>query len=320
MSTHLPPYWRSPAENGFNAYFHDLSEGVVVVEHGHVKEMNRIAGEFLATDPEQAKGQPLIRILRDHRLEHVFLSKESTELETRGRILRASANGSCLFLTDVSEARRAQDAARELLAVLSHELRTPATTIRSTLEALHYPLEDAQRDKFISRAEAETERLVRLLNDLTVDVRPPKLRSLALRDVVARAKAILHETFIEHDITFHCEIPPLTVHADPDKLLQVLINLLENAAVHGPDGCVVSLYALQQGQWVRVSVCDQGEPLPQDTIENLFAPHSRGRGVKAKGTGLGLYIVRSIAERWGGEAWGKPLAKGNEFGFSVPKR
>ncbi len=291
-----------------------------MVNDSRVTRLNAAAGRFLEVEPDAARGAALISVVRDHRLEQVFLTGKSTELETRGRILRASATPECLILHDLSETRRAQESARELLAVLSHELRTPATTIRSTLEALRYPLEEAQRERFLGRAEAETERLVRLLNDLTVDVRPPKLRSLALREVVSRARALLQGTFLEHKVQLECAVPSFTVLADADKLLQVFINLLENAAVHGPDEKTIFLQAEMQGAWVRVSVRDEGQPLPEKAIERLFEPHARGRGVKVKGTGLGLYIVRSIAQRWGGEAWGRPLATGNEFGFSVPLR
>ncbi|CAA9587614.1 MAG: Histidine kinase [uncultured Truepera sp.] len=304
------------APNFFNA----LSEGVIVVRSGRVVRINAAAGRFLEVQPEQVVGTPLIAVLRDHRLEGVFLTGETVELETRGRVLRASATPECLLLYDLTETRRAQESARELLAVLSHELRTPATTIRATLEALRYPLEEAQRERFLGRAEAETERLVRLLNDLTVDVRPPKLRSLALRETVSRALALVQDTFLEHRVRLECDVPPFTVLADSDKLLQVLINLLENAAIHGPDEKTIFLKAEMQSSWVRVSVRDEGKPLPEAAIERLFEPHSRGRRVKAKGTGLGLYIVRSIAQRWGGEAWGRPLEAGNEFGFSVPLR
>ncbi len=302
------------------AYFDVLTEGIIVVRAGRVVRLNAAAGRFLEVEPAGAAGMPLIGVLRDHRLEAVFLTGESAELETRGRILRASATPECLLLFDLTDTRRAQETARELLAVLSHELRTPATTIRSTLEALRYPLPEGQRDRFLSRAEAETERLVRLLNDLTVDVKPPKLRSLALRETVSRAQALLQDTFAEHRVRLECDVPPFTVLADEDKLLQVLINLLENAAVHGPDGHMIFLKAEMRGAWVRVSVQDEGEPLPERAIAQLFEPHSRGRGVKAKGTGLGLYIVRSIAGRWDGEAWGRPLGNGNEFGFTVPLR
>lgn len=149
---------------------------------------------------------------------------------------------------------------------------------------------------------------------------PPRFRSLVLREEVSRALTLLHDTFLEHQVQLVCNVSPFTVYADADKLLQVLINLLENAAIHGPDQKTVYLEAERRSAWVRVSVRDEGEPLPEVAIERLFEPHSRGRGVKAKGTGLGLYIVRSIAQRWGGEAWGRPLESGNEFGFSVPLR
>ncbi len=301
-------------------YFDLLAEGLIVVQESRVVRLNVAAGRFLEVEPDGVTGAPLISVLRDHRLEEVFLTGVSAEVETRGRILRASATHECLILHDLSETRRAQESARELLAVLSHELRTPATTIRSTLEALRYPLEEAQRERFLGRAEAETERLVRLLNDLTVDVRPPRLRSLALREVASRALTLLHDTFLEHQVKLECDVPPFTVLADADKLLQVLINLLENAAVHGPDDKTIFLDAEMKSAWVHVSVRDEGQPLLQEAIERLFEPHSRGRGVKVKGTGLGLYIVRSIATRWGGAAWGRPLETGNEFGFSVPLR
>lgn len=299
-------------------WFDALDDGLILVHGGRVARLNAAAGRFLEVDPDAAVGLPLIGVLRDHRLETMFCEGGELELETRGRVLRAKATPTSLLLRDITETRRAQESARELLAVLSHELRTPATTIRSSLEALHYPLPEAQRERFLSHAEAETERLVRLLDDLTVDVKPPRLRSLALQEVLGRAEVLLKDTFEAHRVRLEADVPPLTVWADADKLLQVLINLLENAAIHGPDGATVHLSAAPVGGTVQVAVRDEGEPLPQGSIERLFEPHARGRRVKVKGTGLGLYIVRSIAQRWGGRAWGRALANGNEFGFSVP--
>ena len=281
--------------------------------------LNRAAATFLEVTKDYAVGLPLIGVVRDHRLEQIFLEQGELELTTRGRILQAKATPGVLTLHDLTEMRRAQENARELLAVLSHELRTPVTTIRATLEALHFEMPDAQRTRFLERAEDETERLVRLLNDLTVDVKPPKLRSLDLYEVTIKALSLLRETFKEHRVKVELDVPTFTVLADADKLLQVLINLLENAAIHGPDNAVIHLYAAQRDNKVRVSVRDEGTPLASEIIETLFEPHSRG-SAKARGTGLGLYIVRSIAQRWGGEAWGKALEEGNEFGFSVPLR
>ncbi len=204
------------------------------------------------------------------------------------------------------------------------------TTIRSALEALAYELPPAQREHFLGRAKAETERLVRLLADLTVDVKPPRLRRIALREVGDRAVMLLQDTFAEHRVLATAALPELTVLADSDKLLQILINLLENAAIHGPDDKTVRLFARKRGAkergakesktaaFIEIVVQDEGKPLAPETIDSLFEPHSRGATAKAKGTGLGLYIVRSIAERWGGRAWGKALITGNEFGVTVP--
>ena len=297
-----------------------LSEGVILVQAGRVRWLNPAASRFLEVEPAHTVGLPLIGVLRDHRLERVYLEGAEEELETRGRILLARPIPGGLSLTDVSELRSAQESARELLAVLSHELRTPATTIRATLEALRFEMPEAQRAHFLERAEGEADRLIRLLEDLTVDVKPPQLRRLSLCEAVSRARALLQTTLQTHDVTLELSVPPLTLWADADKLLQVLINLLENAAIHGPDHATVFLKAAPDPgdpRYARVVVQDQGPPLPVNTVERLFEPHARGASVKARGTGLGLYIVRSVAQRWGGQAWGRPLEGGNEFGFSV---
>jgi signal transduction histidine kinase len=297
-----------------------LSEGVVLVGGGRVRLINREAGRLLAVAPAQAKGAPVIAVLRDHRLERVLLEGSVRELDMHGRRVVAKAIPGGLSLLEVSALRRAQNEARELLAVLSHELRTPVTTIRSSLEALACDLSPAQRQRFLAHAKAETERLVRLLDDLTVEVKPPQLRRLSLAEVSARAVSLLDETFKQHGVTTDVKLPELTVLADSDKLLQILINLLENAAIHGPDNKTIHLCARRSGTggFVDIVVQDEGKPLSPETIDSLFEPHSRGATAKVKGTGLGLYIVRSIAERWGGKAWGEALVTGNEFGFTVP--
>ena len=298
-----------------------LSEGVILIKAGRVHYLNAAAATFLEVEGTHSSDLPLIAVLRDHRLERAYLQKESLECETRGRILQVSPIPGGLSLIDLTERKRAEETARELLAVLSHELRTPVSTIRSTLEALRSDdLPDKLRTRFLTRAEAESERLVRLLGDLTVDVKPPKYRSVFIPDVVERALGLVSRTLSLHDICLKQDLEPLTVWADEDKLLQILINLLENAAVHGPDHKTVWLRAKlvpeTQG-FAQLSIQDEGKPLPDETIKHLFEPHTRGQSVKAKGTGLGLYIVKNIAERWGGDAWGRGLERGNEFGVSV---
>lgn len=300
------------------AWANVLSEGVILVEEGRVTGVNRAATELLELRHE-VLGTPLIGVLRDHRLERAYLSGQEAECELRGRVLLAKPFTGGLLLENITDVRRAQESARELLAVLSHELRTPVSILRSTLEALASDVPDKLREKFLARAETEGDRLVRLLEDLTVDVKPPQYRRISVAEVVTRAEAVTARIFAEHSVHLSVRVDEVLVWADQDKLLQVLINLLENAAVHGPDRASVLLEvrANEAAGFAYVTVKDEGEPLLESEVAQLFEPHARG-GAKAKGTGLGLYIVRSIAERWGGEAWGRPLEAGNEFGVSVP--
>ncbi|MEX2542990.1 MAG: ATP-binding protein [Trueperaceae bacterium] len=347
-----------------------LNEGVVLVSGSTVRWLNRRAAELLDVDRERAPGSPLIAVLRDHRLERVALvGGAPVEVITGGRTLAARAIADGLLLTDVSEIRRARESARALLAVLSHELRTPATTIRSALEALHFDLGDEQRARFLAHAEDECDRLGRLIEDLTVDSAPPRQRRLELPSLVERAARILASRLQEREVRLRSEVPALLVWADEDKLLQVLLNLLENAAVHGPANSEVVVQArldneaeparllvrqedglgqggarnsvmngvmngvMNSGATVVVRVVDRGRPLAEGAFCELFEPHARGRRTgnrdgsdtngsggtaSGRGSGMGLYIVRSIVERWGGTAWGRPLADGNEFGFTVP--
>ena len=299
-----------------------LAEGVVWIDAGRVVGLNRAAAEWLQVDRSRVVGAPLIAVVRDHRIEAVAHAGAPVEIATRGRRLRVVAFPGGLLLRDVTEARRAAEDARALLAVLSHELRTPVTTIRASLEALRFDLSEAQRTRLLARAEDEADRLTRLLEDLTVDVAPPKSRSLEVRELVARVEALLAPRLALRGVALSSELSLSTVWADSDKFLQALLNLVENAVIHGPEHADVRLLVRADPEregWCRVEVLDLGAEVEPELMERWFAPHARGAAATSRGTGLGLYIVRSIATRWGGEAWGRRWERGNAFGFSVPR-
>jgi signal transduction histidine kinase len=306
--------------NELPEWFNILTDGLILIKKNRVERLNTAALEFMGIS-EVPNHQPLIAVVRDHRIEQAYLEQKTIEVEKAGRTLLITPFNSGLLIRNMSEIKAAQQDTRELLAVLSHELRTPVATIQATLEALQSDIPKELQKKFLSRANDEAQRLIRLLEDLTVDVRPPDYRRIFLPEVVARVTTLVQQTLSENHIELIQKIEPLTVWADNDKLMQVMINLLENAAIHGPKNKAVTLHAyLYDDTLAHVVVHDQGKPLAQDDFEPLFKPHARGASVKAKGTGLGLYIVRNIAEKWQGKAWGKPLDNGNEFGFSVQIR
>lgn len=299
-----------------------LAEGVVLIEGERVTGLNAAAGRTLRVDPEWAAGKDLFHVLRNNRLEAVWRDGTEAELTLGERSVKARRIPSGLVLEDVTAERRASETARELLAVLSHELRTPITTVTSTLEALDYDdLPEDQRRRLLGRAISEAQRVVRLLQDLTVGVDPPRERTIALDEVVQRAQSLIAPTLQRHGVTLRAAVVPDLVWADPDKLLQVVLNLVENAAVHGPEGSVVDLSTSRQGDWIELQVSDRGEALPSDVEERLFTPYSGGD--RSRGRGLGLYVVRSIVDRWGGRVWysrwtGEAGEVGNRFHALLP--
>lgn len=309
-------------EAGGDRWWNRLSEGVVLVEGGLVVGVNEAAARLLDVDAAWVQGRSVIAVVRDHRVEEVLAQGLPRTLQIRNKHVHVVPFNGGLLLKDITEVRRAEENARELLAVLSHELRTPATSIRAVLDALNDDPSPELAARFLPRAIAEADRLSRLLEDLTVEVKPPETRRIAITEVLTRALSLLQPLLEQREVQVVRNVPEAVVMADADKLLQVLVNLLENAAIHGPARAQVELAAWAEGGRLRVEVRDQGTPLDPASVEQLFQPHSRGRGTgSAKGTGLGLYIVRSIASRWGGESWGGPRTDaetGNSFGVSVP--
>jgi signal transduction histidine kinase len=300
-----------------------LAEGIVWVEHGRITALNAAACRFLHTEAARAIGLPPISVVRDHRIESALADGVAFDLHTRGLRLEVLPFEGGFALRDTTEARRAAENARALLAVLSHELRTPVTTVLASLEALQFDLPEAQRTRYLTRALEEAGRLVRLLEDLTVDVAPPRARSVRLVEAAERVAALLDELLRERGVRLTTELPVhATAWVDPDKFVQALLNLVENAAIHGPADAEVTLAARQDPQrsgWWRLEVLDRGAPVEPAAMEAWFAPNARGASATVRGTGLGLYIVRSIATRWGGEAWARRWERGNAFGISVPK-
>jgi signal transduction histidine kinase len=112
---------------------------------------------------------------------------------------------------------------------------------------------------------------------------------------------------------------PATLEGDPQRLTQALINLLQNAALHGRNGCPVVLRVLEEADSWRFEVADEGGGIALDPPERVFQPFSRGR-TKQGGSGLGLAIVRTIAEAHGGACGVENRSgKGATFWIRVPK-
>jgi signal transduction histidine kinase len=212
----------------------------------------------------------------------------------------------------------------DALAVTSHELRNPMLALTGYLELLLLDwesLEDEARLAYLHKAQRVARRLQlvvsRFLNaaQLESGIFAPSVQSVRLLDVVLEGVQELGDQAAEVDL----RIPPdclVNVHAD--HVWSMVSNFVINAFRHGAAPVVVA--ADRSGPWVDVAVRDRGPGVPVDAAERLFARYVRGAGDDSvPGTGLGLWIVRSIARAYGGDAWYEPCeAGGSQFVCRLP--
>jgi len=214
----------------------------------------------------------------------------------------------------VTEERALEELKGEFVATISHELRTPLAAIYGSAQTLQRPdleLDAATRGRLLDVITAESERLTRIAGDIllanTLDSGRLRLETGRVdlgdltKDVVDEMRAAFAE---RQDITI--SLTPVNgaqVSADPDKLRQVLINLIDNAVKYSPDGGRVEVEVEPRDSGIRVVVRDEGIGIPGNEQQRIFRKFYRvdpllSRGVG--GTGLGLYICRELVRRMQG--------------------
>lgn len=222
------------------------------------------------------------------------------------------------MLRELDAARAETDDAmqrqREFVADASHELRTPLTSILANLELLHHSLrdEDDEDDRAaVNSALRSSKRMNRLVGDLLLLARADAGRAgqRADCDLTAIARDACEElapVSDGHALTFESE-GPITVRGNADELHRMVLNLLENAIRHTPDGTKVEMSASAADGEAQLVVADDGPGLPEGMESQIFERFVRGDGPADKqsqngtGTGLGLSIVRAVAVAHGGD-------------------
>jgi signal transduction histidine kinase len=227
--------------------------------------------------------------------------------------------------------RRASEIKNEFVSMITHELRTPLTTISgfaATLQEAWQHLDQAEIDEFLSLICAETSLLSNLVDDV---LSIPRLEAGRLRlepvDFPLRPAAfrIADLIFPEGgDTETSVSVPgTVVVHADPNRVEQVLRNLLDNARKYG--GNRVGIEAVRQGAHYMVVVTDNGAGVPEEYREGIFDRFEQGANSadaplgSGSGIGLGLTVTRHLVEAMGGEVWYEPgFPIGARFCFTLP--
>jgi two-component system phosphate regulon sensor histidine kinase PhoR len=330
--------------------FNSMTEGVILLDrNGRIQLVNQSLERQFALHTD-VRGQTLNEAFRRPELAQLLVRLDnerkvlSCELEVGGIEARyfevnaatvfdrdARSQGAILVFHDLTRIRQLENTRREFVANVSHELRTPLSLIKGYVETL---LDGAITDpelsaKFLQTIDRHSNRLTNLIEDLLTISRLEsgqitlQLRTLPLRPFTSGLIAELQTRANERGTKIVNEIPEgLAGRADPDRLEQVVVNLVENAVKYGrAKGRVVVRGRAVNGH-VELCVADDGPGIPAEARERVFERFYRvdkARSREAGGTGLGLAIVKHIIQSHGGKVWveSEP-GQGAQFFFTLP--
>lgn len=332
----------------------NMADGVVAMDpQGRIMLVNPRAAEILNRHTEDLLGRRLEDVLSDVPLESpiretLYSAEDITlrfEVEETQRIIRAhlaaiitgetggGPRGMVMVLQDITEQERAEQRRKEFVADVSHELKTPLTTIKSYMETL---MSGAREDEEVSESFMrvvvdETDRMTRMVKDLLdlslIDsgemqweedrFNLPQLIDESCGKLAPRAE----DKNISLGYRGSEALPPL--RGDPDRIEQVLVNLISNAVEYTPPGGQVRVSWRRDGDFARVTVSDTGMGIPEEDVARIFERFYRVDKARARagggGTGLGLAIAREIVESHGGEIWAESEeGAGTTMEFSLP--
>ena len=321
-----------------------------------IRFCNLAMARMVGSSREEMIGKPLSEVLGENAYGHVrpqvlrALAGEEVRFERTAETPRGPVDLSVHYVprrnsygevegfyalaTDITELKRFDRMKSEFVSTVSHELRTPLTSIRGSLGVLAGgvagPLPEKARS-FIDIALNNCERLIRLINDI-LDIEKIEsgkisfvLRPLELMDLIEQTVKANEGFAAQQEIRLRvvAALPGAKVHADGDRLAQVLTNLVSNACKFSPPGSTVDVAVTRDDGRLRVAVADHGPGIPEEFLERIFQRFSQADASDARqkgGTGLGLSISKAIVERLGGEiGFTTEPGKGATFYFFLPE-
>ncbi|EAD1508703.1 cell wall metabolism sensor histidine kinase WalK [Listeria monocytogenes] len=326
-----------------------MTDGVIATDRrGKVILINTPAEKMLRVKHESANGRSIIDVLDigdTYQFEDLMevdgsLTMDRSTLD-KPYVLRANFsviqretgfnNGVIAVLHDITDQEKVDQERRDFVSNVSHELRIPLTSMHSYLEALS---DGAWEDKeiaprFLEVTQNETERMIRLVNDLLKLSRMDGGREQLEKSFVNFTDFFNHiidrfEMMKKETIMFKRHIPrePVIIEIDEDKVMQVLDNIISNANKYSPDGGRISFYLKKFEDEIEVSIADEGLGVPDEDLANVFDRFFRvdkARSREMGGTGLGLAIAREVIEAHGGRIWAeRNKTKGTIIKFTLP--
>jgi len=325
----------------------NMADGVILTDiEGNIILTNKAAQRLFGIRGENAKGKPLIEVVREHELSDLLTSCLETgreqinqfELATLNRFLRAFAipipngrpDGVLLLVQDLTELRGLQTMRRELVGNISHEFRTPLAGIKAMVETLQGGAVDDREaaSDFLGRIEAEVDRLTQLVAELTelsrietgrveLELEPVNL-NLLVEEVITQLKPQAERQGLSLKNELAADLPPVQAHKE--RIRQVIVNLMHNAIKFNYLGGSVSAATKRFEDTVVIEISDTGTGIANDDLPRIFERfYKADRSRAGQGTGMGLAIAKHIVEAHGGEIRAQSEeGKGSTFSFSLP--
>ncbi|WP_233005037.1 cell wall metabolism sensor histidine kinase WalK [Exiguobacterium aurantiacum] len=326
----------------------NMSDGVVATDRSlRVILMNDQARDMIGLAEEEAMGANLQNLLEFD--DEIVIPEDGTmppkliDLSTDEELFLVRAyfspiqkhsgpiTGLIVVLHDVTEQEQVEQDRREFVANVSHELRTPLTTMRSYLEVL---AEGAYKDdelapRFLETTQNETERMIRLVNDLLqlskMDSKEYTMQKVKFdfiqffNDIIDR-----HEMTKGETIQFRRKLMKrrVYVHADQDKMTQVIDNIITNAIKFSPEGGTITFRTMLRAKRLVIGIKDEGVGIPKSNLKKIFERFYRVDKARARnigGTGLGLSIAKEVVSAHGGDIWAESeFGRGTTIYFTIP--
>jgi two-component system, OmpR family, phosphate regulon sensor histidine kinase PhoR len=329
-------------QNKLEAILKSMDSGVIAVDRSHKIIIINPYAEKIFGVKKNIIGKNLMDYIRDFEFESVFRDnkedyKEIKILWPAERILRVKTTaiinesepiGTVAVVQDITDLKKLENIRSQFVANVSHELKTPLTSIKGFAETLRYVEDEVNKEKFLNIINDEAERLTRLINDILTlsDLethREEKKESFEVNPIVENVYNLMKHIADEKHIHFSIEENMVKVLVgNRDKFKQMLINLVDNAIKYSEQNAKVTIGTCMEQDKCVIWVEDTGVGIPKEHIPRLFErfyrvdkARSRARG----GTGLGLAIVKHIVMSFNGSIEVESqVGKGSKFVVSIP--
>lgn len=333
-----------------------MTDGVLATDrHGNISVVNQMALNFLNVEEKDVINKPISEVLGLDEAPSDLISEQKELVTTVNEgtrdemILHVSfslikritgfVSGSVCVLHDITEQQRNENSQRQFVSNVSHELRTPLTSLSAYIDTLNA---GAWKDpdiapKFLKVTQEETERMIRMINDLLSLSRMDRGVSKMEFELVNFNDFVAHilnrfDMIVKNEqkdaknkkYTIRRELgnQALWVEIDTDKMMQVVDNIVNNAIKYSPDGGVITVRLLQSQNRIILSISDQGLGIPRKDLDKIFERFYRVDKARSRaqgGTGLGLAIAKEIVEAHHGKIWADSSeGKGSTFYISLP--